>query len=311
MIGLAHLVWGPLGVVPVRRFLSSYRGVGAGAEHELIMVLNGVDAQLRREVAEELEGTEHRLLELAVPVQDLIAYREAARRLEHERLCFVNSHGVVLAPGWLGALDGALAAPGVGIVGASGSWGSIHSYLRFSLGLGGFYTRVFNDRRATIATLEAIAQRQERETPPSSARRRRVPVLTYAAAVLDQAHGFGRFPAPHIRTTGFMLHAATMRTLRIEGISSKNDAYRLESGRRSITSQIRESGLEARVVARGGDSYAVPDWPASGTFWQAGQENLLIADKQTAAYANGSMREREVLSRYAWGTRALPRAPSG
>jgi hypothetical protein len=41
MIGLVYLAWVPLGSVPLREFLRSYHAHPAGAEHQLIVVLNG------------------------------------------------------------------------------------------------------------------------------------------------------------------------------------------------------------------------------------------------------------------------------
>lgn len=309
MIAVVHLVWGPLGAAPLRRFLSSYSRSQAGVEHELVVLFNGVDDDLRPALIAELEGVEHRLLTVPEPVQDLTAYAQVAGRLEHERVCFLNSHSVILAPGWLAGLDKALDQPRAGIVGASGSWGSIRSYLRFSLGLGGFYGRVFADRRATIATLEAIAARQDRETSSKGEPTRKIPVVTYATAVLEQAHGFSSFPAHHMRTTGFMMRRELFARLEIPVLRRKNDAYRLESGKDSLTAQVSRLGFEALVVGRDGRAYGADDWSASRTLWQGDQENLMIADKQTAAYAHGTEAEREVLSRYAWGRLADPARP--
>jgi hypothetical protein len=303
---VVHLVWGPLGAAPLRRFIESYRAFDAGAEHELVVLLNGVDLGARDALLQELDGVAHRLLETEAPVQDLAAYAWAGRRLEHERLCFMNSYSTICAPGWLAKLEHALEQPRVGAVGASGSWGSIHSYLRFSLGLGGPYARVFADRQATIDTLEAIAAERQTATP----KQRRIPVVTYAAAVLDQAHGFTPFPARHLRTTGFMLRRELFASLRLPPVERKNDAYRLESGRRSISAQIARQRLELLVVDREGRSFAATDWAASRTFWQGAQENLLIADNQSASYEQGDARVREVLARYAWGELSDP-APGG
>jgi hypothetical protein len=313
LIAVVHLVWGPLGSAPLRRFVESYRAFDAGAEHELIVLLNGVDRAARGSLLRELDGVEHRLLETEAPMQDLAAYSWAGRRLEHERLCFLNSYSTVRAPAWLAKLDRALEQPRAGAVGASGSWGSIRSYLRFSLGLGGPYASVFEDRQATIDTLEAIAEQRQTATPKP----RRIPVVTYAAAVLDQAHGFVPFPARHLRTTGFMLRRELFTALRVPDAERKNDAYRLESGRRSISAQIARQGLELLVVDREGRSFAASEWPASRTFWQGEQENLLVADNQTASYEQGNARVREALARYAWGeladpvaSDAMPHSPS-
>jgi hypothetical protein len=55
---------------------------------------------------------------------DLATYREAAARLHHACYCFVNSFSVILAPDWIAHMHRALRTPGVGIVGASGSFES-------------------------------------------------------------------------------------------------------------------------------------------------------------------------------------------
>jgi hypothetical protein len=115
-----------------------------------------------------------------------------------------------------------------------------------------------------------------------------------------------KFPAPHIRTNGFMLTAETLERLDTPVPARKADTYRLESGRRSITSQVRGLGLAARVVDRDGRAHEPAAWADSRTFWRADQDQLMIADNQTRLYADGDTRERRALERYAWGTAAVP-----
>jgi len=294
---LVHLVWAPLGPAPLAGFLDAYARCDPGARHRLVILLNGFAADedlgpWRR----LLEGIDHDELRVERPMLDIAAYLEAIGSVPAERYCFVNSYSVPLAEGWLAALEQALLAPGVGLVGASGSWGSLRSYNRFSLGLGGPYARVFDDRRATAAALAAAGDRRSYEQGP----RRREP-LRYARLLLEQSHGFLPFPAAHIRTTGFMIAHDVLCRLRLTAPRRKADAYRLESGAASITAQVRGLGLSARVVDRDGRSHEASEWPASRTFWQSHQQNLLIADNQTAVYAAAELPVRRALSRYAWG----------
>jgi hypothetical protein len=60
------------------------------------------------------------------------------------------------------------------------------------------------------------------------------------------------------------------------------------------------------VVDRHGVVRFAPEWPDGNVFWQADQEDLLVADNQTRQYANGPPHHREVLSRFAWGLAARP-----
>ncbi len=127
---VVHLVWAPLGLEPLRRFARSYRARPAGHDHALLVVFNGFsgDADALAAARAELSDVPHEALVLGRPVQDLAAYRAA---VEHARgvhaVCFLNSHSEPLADGWLALLMEALAEPGVGIVGATGSHESAYS----------------------------------------------------------------------------------------------------------------------------------------------------------------------------------------
>jgi hypothetical protein len=268
VIGVVHLVWAPLGVGPLREFVRSYRAHDAGAPHELIVVLNGLDLDrdaqgARAALLAELQGTEHRLIELERAVLDLAAYAQAACSIEHRRVCFLNSYSVLLADGWLGLLADALDEPGVGIVGATANWESQAEWTR-----GGVRNW----------PIQIMGLRQARRDYP-------------------------RFPNPHIRTTAFMLDRLVLLEMGFERAADKRAAYLLESGWHSVTRQVQERHLRAVVVGRDGRAYDVAEWPESATFRCGEQRNLLVADNQTRAYEGSSPRARRHLSRDSWGNR--------
>jgi hypothetical protein len=267
MIGLVYLLWAPLGLGPLREFLASYRAHRAGAEHELAILLNGagsegpVDRASREALLGELEGTEHRLIELELPLFDLPAYGLAAQRLEYERLCFLNSYSVVLAADWLGHMARAFADSTVGLVGASGSWESQAEWVR---------------GKARYWPYQLAGLRNARRDYP-------------------------RFPNPHIRSTAFMLQRHLLLEMRLELAHDKRATYLLESGHGSITAQVAARGLRSVIVGRDGHAYDVEDWPASHTYRSGAQENLLVADRRTADWLRASSRLRKRLSHDAWG----------
>ena len=267
MIGLVHLVWAPLGPEPLRAFLRTYRERPAGADHELVIVLNGAPSgpgdTSRGALLAELEGTAHRLVSLERPVLDLAAYGKAARLLEHELVCFLNSYSVILADDWLVGLANTLAEPDVGLVGATGSWESQAEWLR---------GRVWHWPQQIVGLTRA---RQE----------------------------YPRFPNPHVRTSAFMLDRASVLEMRFEEVNDKRSAYLLESGTQSLTRRVQQKGLRTLVVGRDGRAYDVEEWPDSRTFRTGEQENLLIADNQTRDYQTASRRRRRRLSRDSWGER--------
>ncbi len=277
MIGLVYLAWAPLGLAPLREFLRSYHAHPAGAEHQLIVLLNGVEGDepgdaaggaggdgLRTGLLAELGDTEHRLIELERPVLDLPAYGLAARQLEHERVCFLNSYSAVLADGWLGQLSYALDDARVGVAGATASWESQAEWIRGK----------------PIYWLYQLAMlpRARRDYPP--------------------------FPNPHMRTTAFMLDRILLLEAGFEQAVDKRDTYLLESGPHSFTRQVLQRGLRPVVVGRDGRAYDIEEWPASATYRAGGQRNLLVADRRTRDWERASPRLRRRLSRDAWGSPA-------
>ncbi len=275
MIAVVHLVWGPLGPRPLREFIRSYRAHPAGAEHELVIVLNGVGPTgvgsaggregSREALLAELAGIEHRLIVLERAMLDLAAYGHAARQLECPRLCFLNSYSVLAVDGWLSLLAGALDDPSVGLAGATASWESQAEWVR---------------GRAIYWPYQLLRLRAARREYP-------------------------RFPNPHVRTTAFMLDRATVATMGLEHVRNKRAAYLLESGRASITRQVQQRGRRAVVVGGDGRVYDVDEWPRSRSYRSGRQENLLVADNRTRDWQQASPRRRRRLSLDAWGEQAL------
>jgi hypothetical protein len=110
-----------------------------------------------------------------------------------------------------------------------------------------------------------------------------------------------RAPNPHVRTNAFMLERGLMLDLDWqEPIVEKQDAYDVEHGPKSLTTQIRDRGLEAVLVGRDGKGYPCGQWSESRTFCLAEQENRMIEDNATRRYMNNHHTGRYKLSRFAW-----------
>lgn len=291
---VVHLIWGPLGLAPFNAFLASYERCEAGFEHNLVLLYNGVtDLEPYRVRSAHLGARE---IVLDVPCLDLAGYTAAARKLDHERVCFMNSYSEIAVPGWLGLLETALDDPGVGAAGASGSWASPLSYNLYQLGLGGPYKRTFAGRRAVRDAFQDMA-----------GRKRRGPVSHWLYTLRRTArHGraTGLFPAPHLRTNAFLIDRMRLLALNTAPAKTKWDTYRLESGSRSITAQLCAAGTPPTVVDARGVARRPADWHLGDVLYQADQENLLVADNVTRRYASASSTGRDVLSVFAWGDKA-------
>lgn len=124
-VHVVHLVWAPLGLAPLERFLASYRLHPAGLGHRLHIVYNGFEDAAALDAARALTGgldRDETVLER--PALDLDAYRGVVAGVDAEAYLFCNSYSELLADGWLAMLDAHRRAAGVGMVGASGSWES-------------------------------------------------------------------------------------------------------------------------------------------------------------------------------------------
>jgi hypothetical protein len=307
---VVHLVRAANGPTPFEAFLEAWDAAPPGrGDWELVLAMKGfAGTQEVERFAAMASRLSPQLLLLNDEGLDLTVYLATAARLRRDRYCFLNSFSAPLAAGWLDLLDAALSRPGVGIVGASGSWASSFSRQAHLLYLPSAYRGVLPPRREALAEFRAIdcevaeAAGAGEMRPGSVVLRKLRTLARLPGAMLP----FQRFPAPHVRTNAFMIRHATLVGLRLPHVCSKRDAYVLEHGRNSLTRQVERAGLRALVVDRGGVAYETSEWDRSRTFWQGEQEGLLVADNQTRRYDDGSAARRMLLSSFAWGERADP-----
>jgi hypothetical protein len=105
------------------RFVISYRRFAAGAEHTLCVLFKGFTSAADYDEAREMfVDVAHEPIDLADDSFDIGAYLEVSRMLEQDQVLMLNTHSELLAPDWLRKLDANLALPGVGLVGATGSY---------------------------------------------------------------------------------------------------------------------------------------------------------------------------------------------
>jgi hypothetical protein len=299
---LVHLVRRGGSQESLRTFITSYRNHDPGVSHCVVLLLKGFRSSEEARPYSQIAGS---LVDDTVHVSDsgfdLTAYANVALRLGCRELCFLNSNSAILHSGWLAMLQSALTAD-VGIVGATGSWNSSLSVSRYFLHLPSAYSKLFPDRAWLQAQLDTLQGIESASGVPAGSRWSRLAAI--GGRHLTTAYtqfAFRPFPAPHIRTNAFLIRADVMSRLKVWPMHWKPQAWRLESGRGGITSQIEHMGLRALVVGRDSVSYQPDDWHRSATFWQDDQQNLLVADNQTNAYRDGDVDRRSLLSRLAWG----------
>jgi hypothetical protein len=313
---LVHLVRERNGLSWFRAFADALRAHPPGVECELVLAMKGFSSRAQAApYLEEVADLAPKPIFFPDRGFDLDMDFEVAARLRRDRYCFINSHGRPLVDGWLAKLDAALAQPGVGQVGATGSWASVHSWVMNTAGLPNAYRGLFPARQVLreqtmeiqreAASLGIGSDLNSARSTVSTTRLR----LRSVPRVPRELFEFEPFPARHLRTNTFLISHAALRELRLFSVRNKMDIYVLESGRQSITAQLERIGLRSLVVDRAGAVYGPEQWYRSHTLWQGEQEGLLVADNQTLCYTVGPFARRNLLSTLAWGVSADPCPP--
>jgi hypothetical protein len=301
-----HLVRAANGIDSLREFAAAMRAHPPGVEHELVLALKGFGswAQAAPYIAEAAD-LDPRIEFFPDFGLDLGVLFGAAARLRRSRYCFINSHTRPAVAGWLAKLDAALAQPDVGMVGATGSWLSSHSWLTYSIGLPSFYRSVLppiREARRLLLEIDLEQLHVERRSRRDSLRTR----LALLSQLPEELFSFAPFPVPHLRNTMLMVGHDTLTSLRLFPVRTKFDTYVLESGSLNMVGQLARMGLKALVVDSAGAAYEPAEWYRSATYWQGGQQRLLAIDNRTLSYDRGDTARRRVLSALSWGLHADP-----
>ena len=201
------------------------------------------------------------------------AYMRIAPNLKERFICLLNTHSCPLVPGWLAIMMKNILQPGVGAVGATGSWGTISG--------------VWPLFEADTISLLMYPLR----------------LFIEFIRVCRNISEFPAMPNPHLRSNALLvprdIFVSFCKGRKIP--RNKRDAHLLESGRNGFTSYLRSSNLQVLIVNSTGAAYTPEMWINSGTFRQDLQLNLLVSDNQTRLYQSAGLKLKRRLENAAWG----------
>jgi hypothetical protein len=107
----------------IQRFVQAYRSQPAGVAHKLVVIFKGfASGRALDEARTAMAGVAFEQVHTDDETFDLGAYADVVLRVNCERAAFLNTGSEPITSGWLGKLDAALGLPGIGLVGASGSF---------------------------------------------------------------------------------------------------------------------------------------------------------------------------------------------
>jgi hypothetical protein len=296
---VVHLVRASNGIDTLARFLESYQANPGGIEHDLLIVFKGFEGSHDAARHEELLSPfRHATLFVSDEGFDITAYQAAVRHWSgrYRYFCFLNSYSEILDPDWLKKLHDQVVLPGVGIAGATGSWNSHWSNAVVWLRSKGSEAVQLAGR-----PFRALAEAPAPSRQAQDHRRMVLEEFERAWNAFQFLARVGPFPNYHVRTNAFVISGELMASHAGWPVKTKMDAYLFESGRKGLTRRTLQEQKRVIVVGRDGRGYEKEEWGESRTFWQARQENLLVADNQTRDYENGTPERRRYLSSIAWG----------
>jgi hypothetical protein len=314
-IGVIYLCRFSEGERPVRRFVDSYRTHPAGLEHDLHVIFKGFPSRDSLAAAQRLfGGLPIHPIKLEDKGFDLGSYFAAARLVANRRLIFFNTFAELLADGWLKKFDDALSLPGIGLVGATGSWQSPRALYVARLKRALYWARHPLDYWNYLSRLRAspLFMNHGLNLPRTGTAGKAMPAdeslifRRFSSSFYDLLRfdhylvHYSPYPNPHIRTNAFMIERDRFLALKAPPFRTKSDVYKFESGRQSLTRQILEQYLRPVVVGRDGHIYEAADWKSSATYWINQQANLIVADNRTSDYSEGSEQIRAHLQACAW-----------
>jgi hypothetical protein len=263
----------------VQEFFRRYVAFPPGCAHRLIVATKGWEAVPGLDEVRSLaEAHGAATLDLPDDGLDWGVYMRLAPELSEPWICVLNSFSRPTTKRWLHLLQVCASEPGVGAVGATGSWES-------NLSSGVYFPY---DLKSLIEYPLRLAYGCYR-------------YLRYAKV-------FPGYPNPHLRSNAFLMKTELFAEFcaQREIPHSKLDALIMECGASSVTHFVLSRGLDVRVVGADGNSFGPRDWNRSHTFRTPGQRNLLVHDNRTRLYEMQERGLRRAIERATWGEALTP-----
>jgi hypothetical protein len=211
------------------------------------------------------------------------AYFRLAAVVKSEFLCLLNTHSRILRDDWLALLHAQIMRPEIGLVGCSGSWGTMG--WNWSFALDHIRRRWRAGRWAKAMGFTAWVG------------------LRYGNFLLSRRRHFPSFPNPHIRSNAIILRTSHLREFAAQHRipTTKHEAHMLECGPLGLSRFIENKGLDLILCGADNGAYPPSAWPDSRIFCSPDQPNLLVSDNVTREYDARSRAKKRDLELMFWG----------
>ena len=112
------------------------------------------------------------------------------------------------------------------------------------------------------------------------------------------------FPNPHIRTTGFLILAKDLLSIKYDRnkLIKKIECNYFEGGRHGMSQQLISRRFNLFIANSDNNIFSIKDWKKSKTYCLENQEKLIFIDNRTNEYHNASPELKKKMNKLCWGS---------
>ena len=113
---------------------------------------------------------------------------------------------------------------------------------------------------------------------------------------------FSSFPNPHLRTSSFLIKGKYLLDyIKDKDIYSKEDAWKIESGKNSLSNFFKNKNYDVYLVNSDGDKFIEENWKLSETYNYLKYSKSIISDKHTRKFEALNEDNKLISRKRVWG----------
>ena len=249
--------------ISLKNFIENYQKYVSGIEHELVICFKLLNSDRINELQTFTNDVKYTSFIDPFKINDFDfgSYKRIAENYPNKQILFLNSHSYPICDNWLFKLINS--ADNETLIGTSASNESIIDSLIL---------------------------------------KKKYKIFSYIYKKIYLKKRFKSFPNPHIRTSSFLINSAKfLDYMNDKKILSKEDAWEIESGKKSLFNYFKDNNYKVYVVNSDGDKFIENDWKLSETYNYLKHSKTIISDKHTRKYETLNESDKLKSRKKVWG----------
>ena len=247
----------------LRNFKKYYLKYKAGLDHELVICFKLLDSIQIQNVINELTDIKFYNFKDSSNKNDFDfgSYKRVSEKFLNRDIFFLNSHSYPICDNWLDKL------------------------------------MKFKDDTTLIG-----ASASNESLVDSMVLKKKYKIISYLINKLRLKIFFNKFPNPHVRTSSFLISSNIfLDYISKKKINNKFDAWKLESGKNSLTNYFKNKNYKILIINSDGSKFEENNWKLSETYNYFKQSKSIISDKHTRKYDALDIKEKLISRIKVWG----------